>query len=52
MGGSGVAGGGGVPIPARISQTQVGLRRNLEMVRESTSNVERQFFLLVLAVFK
>ena len=53
-GGGGVAGGGGgggVPrrnslgdlkIPARISQAQVGLRRDLGMVREFASNVERE----------
>ena len=46
--------GGGLPrrnslgdlkIPARISQAQVGLRRDLGMVREFASNVERGFCL-------
>ena len=48
------SGGGGLPrrnslgdlkIPARISQAQVGLRRDLGMVREFASNVERGFCL-------
>ena len=52
--GSGGGGaGGGIPrrnslgdlkIPAKISQAQVGLRRDLGMVREFASNVEREFF--------
>ena len=46
------SGGGGLPrrillgdlkIPARISQAQVGLRRDLGMVREFASRVERAF---------
>ena len=58
---SGVGGGGGVPrrnplgdlkIPARMSQTQVGLRRDLGVVKELASNVEREFFLFILIVFK
>ena len=53
-GGSGSGSGGGLPrrnslgdlkIPARISQAQVGLRRDLGMVREFASNVERGYFL-------
>ena len=52
-GGSG-SGNGGLPrrnslgdlkIPARISQAQVGLRRDLGMVREFASNAERGFYL-------
>ena len=52
--GSGSGGDGGLPrrnslgdlkIPARISQAQVGLRRDLGMVREFASNVEREFCL-------
>jgi hypothetical protein len=52
--GSGSGGGGGLPrrnslgdlkIPARISQAQVGLRRDLGMVREFASSVERGFCL-------
>jgi hypothetical protein len=48
------SGGGGLPrrnslgdlkIPARISQAQVGLWRDLGMVREFASNVERGYFL-------
>ena len=53
LGGSGGAGGlprrnslGDLKIPARISQAQVGLKRDLGMVREFASNVEREFFLL------
>jgi hypothetical protein len=47
----GLSGDGNVPrrnslgdlkIPARISQAQVGLRRDLGMVREFAMNVERQ----------
>ena len=34
---------GDLKIPARISQAQVGLRRDLGMVREFASNVERGF---------
>ena len=54
--GGGGNGGGGLPrrnslgdlkIPARISQAQVGLRRDLGMVREFASNVERGFFVFV-----
>ena len=50
--GSGSGGVGGLPrrnslgdlkIPARISQAQVGLRRDLGMVREFASSVEREF---------
>lgn len=50
--GSSGGGAGGLPrrnslgdlkIPARISQAQVGLRRDLGMVREFASNVEREF---------
>ena len=53
-GGSSGGGAGGLPrrnslgdlkIPARISQAQVGLRRDLGMVREFASNVEREFSL-------
>jgi hypothetical protein len=51
--GSGGAGGiprrnslGDLKIPAKISQAQVGLRRDLGMVREFASNVEREFCLL------
>ena len=36
---------GDLKIPARISQAQVGLRRDLGMVREFASNVERRFCL-------
>ena len=52
--GSGSGGSGGLPrrnslgdlkIPARISQAQVGLRRDLGMVREFASNVECGFCL-------
>jgi len=52
--GGGGSGGGGLQrrnslgdlkIPARISQAQVGLRRDLGMVREFASNVEREFCL-------
>ena len=52
--GSGSGGVGGLPrrnslgdlkIPARISQAQVGLRRDLSMVREFASNVERKLCL-------
>ena len=32
---------GDLKIPARISQAQVGLRRDLGMVREFANNVER-----------
>ena len=39
---------GDLKIPARISQAQVGLRRDLGMVREFASNVERGFFLAFL----
>ena len=35
---------GDLKIPARISQAQVGLRRDLGMVREFASNVERRYF--------
>ena len=51
---SGSGSGGGLPrrnslgdlkIPARISQAQVGLRRDLGLVREFASNVEREFCL-------
>ena len=57
--GGGGASGGGVPrrnslgdlkIPARISQAQVGLRRDLGMVREFATNIERSclvFFLFL-----
>ena len=38
---------GDLKIPARISQAQVGLRRDLGMVREFASNVEREFELSV-----
>ena len=53
---NGSGGSGGLPrrnslgdlkIPARISQAQVGLRRDLGMVREFASNVERRFCLAV-----
>ena len=37
---------GDLKIPAKISQAQVGLRRDLGMVREFASNVEREFFFL------
>ena len=56
--GSGSGAGGALPrrnslgdlkIPARISQAQVGLRRDLGMVREFASNVEREFCLAFLA---
>jgi hypothetical protein len=54
--GTGGGGGGGLPrrnslgdlkIPARISQAQVGLRRDLDMVRKFASKVEHRgvFFL-------
>ena len=50
--GSGSCGGlprrnslGDLKIPARISQAQVGLRRDLDMVREFASNVESGFCL-------
>ena len=36
---------GDLKIPTRISQAQVGLRRDLGMVREFASNVEREFCL-------
>jgi len=36
---------GDLKIPARISQAQVGLRRDLGMVREFANNVERGFCL-------
>lgn len=38
---------GELKIPARISQAQVALRRDLEMLREFASNVERWFFLFL-----
>ena len=36
---------GDLKIPARISQAQVGLRRDLGMVREFATSVEREFLL-------
>jgi hypothetical protein len=56
--GSGGAGGlprrnslGDLKIPARISQAQVGLRRDLGMVREFASNVEREFLSCFIRLF-
>ena len=43
---------GDLKIPARISQAQVGLRRDLGMVREFASSVEREFFSCLLRLFK
>ena len=59
--GSGSGGVGGLPrrnslgdlkIPARISQAQVGLRRDLGMVREFASSVERGFDVLPSLAFQ
>ena len=38
---------GDLEIPARISQAQVRLRRDLGTVREFAGNVERGFFLAI-----
>ena len=35
---------GDLKIPARIGQAQIGLRRDLGMVREFVMNIECQFF--------
>ena len=43
---------GDLKIPAKISQAQVGLRRDLGMVREFASNVEREFLSYFLHFFE
>lgn len=43
---------GDLKIPTRISQAQVGLRRDLDMVREFASNVERQHNIFLITLLR